>query len=250
MMTFSETVRHLMAERKLSLIDAQIEASAMMDPRKRQPAAAVDGPVDVGFVGGESVTLSDNAAGEEPVWIQLAMSGSFAGHSAGPFELNTKVFSEIVANFKATQNRAIPIDYEHASELDATSGSVPTSGAPAVGWVTDLKIDGDNLWGLVEWLEPAKSQIRAKQYRFISPAIRFESKDRVTGKPVGARLTSAGLTNLPYLDGMQPLAAKDAAAPATLSFTALTRWLMNERKIGLVAAQIEASAMMAPKVQP
>jgi hypothetical protein len=168
---------------------------------------------DRAFYDGEGITLSDDAAKDhdQPVWIQLAKTGSFLGHPAGPFELNERVFSEIIANFKATKNLAIPIDYEHASEQDPTSGNIPVAGAPAQGWIRDLKIQDGNLWGFVDWLPQARDQIRARQYKFISPAVRFGAKDRVTGKPIGARLTSAGLTNEPFLDGMQPLAAKDAA---------------------------------------
>lgn len=161
--------------------------------------------------------MADAATADvKPVWIQLAKSGSFAGHAAGPFELNTRVFEEIVRNFKATENKALPVDYEHASEAPATDGSIPVAGAPAQGWIRDLKIDGGNLFGLVEWLPQAREQIRAGQYKFISPAIRFGAKDRVTGASIGARLTSAGLTNSPFLDGMRPLAARDTAASVTM----------------------------------
>jgi len=171
------------------------------------------------FYDGEGVQLSDEAKGAAPkFWNQIATMGAFAGHPAGPFKLDQKAFDEIIGNFKATRNRSIPVDYEHASEQDATSGSIPTSGAPAVGWITELKVEGDGLWGLFDWLEPARSQVREGKYKFLSPAIRFGAKDRVTGKPIGARMTSVALTNVPFLDGMQPLAAKDggegAAAPA------------------------------------
>jgi phage I-like protein len=245
--TFQQATTRLMSERKLSLIDAQIEASRVLDARSRPEPK----PEAREFLDLERVQLSDDAtSGDAPVWIQLAKSGTFKGHSAGPFTLDDETFSDIVTNFRSQRN-GIPIDYEHASEQDATSGSIPTSGSPAVGWITDLKIDRGNLWGLVEWLEPAKSQIRAGQYKFISPAIRFGAKDRVTGKLIGARLTSAGLTNMPFLDGMVPIAAKDSPVVQTgetLSFTAMVRHLMSEEKMSLIDAQIEGSRRLAPKV--
>lgn len=157
---------------------------------------------------GVEVALGD--ADPKPVWIQLAKTGTFRGHPAGPFELNSKVFEDIVRNFKATQNRSIPIDFEHASEADPTQGAIPVDGAPAQGWIRDLRIDGGNLWGLVEWGDKARDYIRAGQYKFFSPAIRFGARDRVTGQQIGARMTSGALTNNPFLDGMKPLAAKDA----------------------------------------
>lgn len=154
---------------------------------------------------GNAVTLADG-----PVWIQIAKPGKFEGHPSGPFEMGGDVFRQIVANFKATANQLVPIDFEHASEQDPTAGSIPSEGAPAQGWIKDLRIGGDgNLWGLVEWGGLAKSYIQQGKYKFFSPAIRFNSRDRVTGKPIGARLTSGALTNQPFLDGMAPLVARD-----------------------------------------
>lgn len=159
-------------------------------------------------VEGAVVALADDPA--KPVWIQLAKPGVFRGHPAGPFELNGRVFDDIIRNFKATENQAIPIDFEHASESDPTEGSIPTEGAPAQGWIRDLKIGADgNLYGLVDWGTKAREYIRDGQYRYFSPAIRFGAKDRVTGEKIGARMTSGALTNNPFLDGMKPLAAKD-----------------------------------------
>jgi hypothetical protein len=158
---------------------------------------------------GVSISLADGEA--KPVWIQIAKPGLFKGHPSGPFELNEKVFGEIVRNFNATENRAVAIDFEHASEADPTSGSIPVEGAPAQGWIKELKVQGGNLWGLVEWGQRAREYIRAGQYKFFSPAIRFGARDRVTGQPIGARLTSGAMTNAPFLDGLRPLAAKDSA---------------------------------------
>lgn len=156
--------------------------------------------------------------GQQPkklVWIQLAECGSFRGHPAGDFALTPAVFSEIVRNFEADLGAngrpiPVPIDYEHASEQDPTAGNIPVRGAPAQGWIHRLDNRGQNgLWALVEWLPHSAEQVRSGQYRYISPAIRFGAKDRATGQNIGAKLTSAGLTNQPFLKGMQVLAAKD-----------------------------------------
>ncbi len=159
----------------------------------------------------EAIELADATSTDDgPRWIQIAKVGAFRGHPAGPFALTPETFDEIVRNFRATENRAIPVDFEHASEADPTSGSVPAIGAPAQGWIRDLDNRGaGGLWGLVEWLPQARQYIREGAYRYLSPAIRFGARDRVTGAQIGARLTSAALTNQPFLDGMAALAAKD-----------------------------------------
>jgi phage I-like protein len=148
------------------------------------------------------------------VWIQLAKQGSFAGHPQGrPFKLDARIFQQMVTNFKGNKDGRLPIDFEHASEQDATSGSVPQAGAPAQGWIVDMALRPDgNLWAKVQWGTLAKQYIRDGKYMFISPAIHFAMKDRVTGANIGAYISSAGLTNQPFLDGMQPLAARATTA--------------------------------------
>lgn len=161
----------------------------------------------------------------EPIWIQIAKPGTFKGHVAGKFSMNAETFTQIVANFNAQENRFIPVDFEHASEQHPTQGSIPHTGAPAQGWITQLELRADgNLWGLVSWGEIARAYIKKGQYKFLSPAIVFGAKDRVSGKPCGARLSSVALTNNPFLDGMQPVAAKrnDAVdVTPTSAFTAV-----------------------------
>jgi Mu-like prophage I protein len=143
-------------------------------------------------------------------WIQLAKQGRFYKDGSF-FEIDDRTVTDIITNFEATQNKKIPVDFEHASELKGSDGSIPMLGAPAQGWVNELQKRGKQLWGKVEWGDLAKEYIKDGKYKFISPAIRFGTKDTHTGAPTGAKLTSAGLVNIPFLDGMKPLTAKDAA---------------------------------------
>jgi phage I-like protein len=173
--------------------------------------------------------------------VQIATPGVFKGHSAGPFELNDRVFNEIIANFRADPC-PIPWDYEHASEQDPTSGSIPLTGAPAQGWIHDLVNRGrDGLWALTEFLEPLKTMIREKKYRYCSPAVRLESRDRVTGKPAGARLTSCAATNSPFLRDLRPLAATDKTNE---SIHGLAARLMSERGMSHAAALVAAAKQL------
>ena len=165
--------------------------------------------------GGEyySITtlLDDVGASDGPVWNQVACNGAFRGHPAGPFELNEAVFREIIQNWERGGRKPIPVDFEHASEAEATAGSIPQKGAPAQAWIVDLRLsaDGSGLDGLFDdWDPTARSYVKTKKYRFFSPAIRFGSKDKVSGRPIGARLTSGALTNQPFLDNLPALKAR------------------------------------------
>lgn len=151
------------------------------------------------------------------VWIQIAKAGTYT-KDGRQFSLNAKVFDEMVRNFEATANHTLQIDFEHASEEPASELGV--DGAPAQGWAHALDnreraTPGSGLWAQVEWLEPARSYIKAKKYKFISPAFRLQVRDRITGAPIGAMLSSIALTNDPFLDGMMPVAAR--AKPAAPS---------------------------------
>ena len=157
----------------------------------------------------ELVAMVDEAGGL--TWNQIATRGTFAGHGAGVFTLDDSVFNEIIRNYRDVDGGEVAFDFEHASEQDAASGTIPVSGCPATGWIRDMQIRPAGLFTLVDFLEPAKSYVKDKRYRFVSPAIRFGAKHPVTGKPIGARLTSTALTNQPFLRGLQPLAAKDTA---------------------------------------
>jgi hypothetical protein len=145
-----------------------------------------------------------------PRWNQLARVGTFKGHPAGPFELSPAIFDQILKNYREVDQGNVPIDFEHASEADETSGSIPQSGAPATGYIRDVQNRGaEGLWGLCEFLEPGLGYVRAKRYRCFSPAIRFGARHPETGQPIGARLTSVALVTRPFLRGMRPLAARD-----------------------------------------
>lgn len=173
-------------------------------------AALLDGLDARFFDAGQDGAEVPVAAWSRPKWNQLAKIGSYRGHPAGPFELSPTIFSEIDRNFRASENRRIPIDFEHASEQDAAQGDIPVRGAPAHGWILDLDDRGaGGLWGLTTFHPYAARLIRDEQYLYFSPAIRFGAKDRVTGQPIGARMTSGALTNNPFLDGMAPMQASD-----------------------------------------
>jgi hypothetical protein len=58
------------------------------------------------------------------------------------------------------------------------------------------------LWGWYEPTERARQLIAHHEYRYISPAIRWGAKDKVTGKTTGTVLTSVALVNKPFLEEM------------------------------------------------
>ena len=133
--------------------------------------------------------------------IQVARCGTYEGHSQGAFAFDAATFDAIVRNFDATENKRVPIDYEHASEMPTAPG-VMQHGAPAVGWVVHLESRGDaGLYAHVDWVDPeAVERIRLGQYAYCSPAVVFGAIDPESGAAIGPKLTSVALTNRPFLD--------------------------------------------------
>lgn len=154
-----------------------------------------------------------------PVWIQVAREGKWEGHPSGrTIEFTAARFAQIIANFHAHpwytpgkdgvgSKRVVPYDYDHASEMQPSG-----EGAPAPAWALELQTrkgaDGtEELWAYTELSDDVREQIRAGGYISTSVAVWPNHKDPVTGRPIGAVLTSIAFTNKPFIQGMAPIAA-------------------------------------------
>lgn len=128
-------------------------------------------------------------------WHQLALEGSWSGHWMGPFSLDEKILGQMV-HYQTAKGIDTVVDYEHAS--------IFADKAPAAGWIKNLEVrkldDGQStLWGQIDWTQTAAEHIKAKEYRFLSPTILFNTRDRKSGALTGASLQSVALTNRPFL---------------------------------------------------
>lgn len=139
--------------------------------------------------------LKDKGGG----WYEIAKTGSWKGHIAGEFELTQKDLNQIVFNF---QNSGIDIvvDYEHQTLLGAE--------APASGWIKELKVEDNTLFAKIEWTKRAKEQIKANEYRYLSPTLIKDAKDSKSGNSIGWYLHSVALTNTPFFQELEPISAK------------------------------------------
>jgi hypothetical protein len=178
-----------------------------------------------------SATSTTDASGEtaadakdEAVWVQAAEAGTFKGYSGGgkPVKLDKKLFDQVVKNFHAHPSFSkgadgvgdadvIPVDFHHANEQPAAL--IAAKGAPAQGWVQDVETrDGDDgnlqLWARVRWLEQAKQYVRDGAYKWLSIAIWPDTLHPVSGENIGWYMSSIALTNDPFIQGMEPIAAK------------------------------------------
>lgn len=174
---------------------------------------------------GQNISLADTpppASG--PVWIQVAAEGEFKGYPDGPLNLDETWFNAAIKNFHEHPSfRAgtdgvgidpvIPFDYEHASEMGPQLvPSIAKEGVPAIAWALDLQTrkgdDGEvQLWAFVELGDKLRQQIKKKEYRWTSIAAARNAKDKMTGEKIGPVITSIAVTNRPFIQGMEPMAA-------------------------------------------
>lgn len=127
------------------------------------------------------------AADSPPEWVHLIPAGKFAGRDGrGPYLLDA---AAVLAAF-ADNQADLPVDFDHQS-LTANEKAGPV---PAAGWIKELAVREDGVWGRVEWTPRAAETLANKEYRYLSPVFKYEAK---TGRVVA--LVSAGLTNTPNL---------------------------------------------------
>lgn len=113
----------------------------------------------------------------------------------GDFLVDDGSFKSIRCKFTERQLQ-IPIDYEHQTLKDMQ--------APAAGWIKDIVLKSDGIYGAVEWTERAVEYLKNREYRYLSPVILTQGKDRRV-----VALHSAALTNTPAIDAMTPIACSD-----------------------------------------
>lgn len=147
---------------------------------------------------------SDGEEASAASWMQIARTGNFVSQRYGKFSITKDDLAQMLNNFRNITPKAptrLPVDYDHLSMDPKKPGD-----GMAAGWMKDLELraDGEELWGLVEWTPDAAVAIKKKQYQFVSPSF---VKDYIykDGNEIGTTLLAAAITNHPFLEGMAAL---------------------------------------------
>jgi phage I-like protein len=148
------------------------------------------------------------AAGK--VRIPLAVTGTWV-RGRNKFSITPGDLESIVGNFRERQNGEINVDYDHASEMPEVAAGGPIPSAGRIVGIDPPEARGRQtfLWGWFEPTERARALVKNGEYRYISPAIDWGAKNKRTGKPQGATLTSVALTNRPFLEEMPQIRLSD-----------------------------------------
>lgn len=145
-----------------------------------------------------------------PTEIRLLPDGTFrSSRDERPTDVPAWIMdgecAQAILSAQAALSSKFLIDYDHAT-LHADKNGKPAS-APAAGWGARLEWrSGDGLYATaIEWTASALSAIASKEYRYISPVIRYDDQ---SGKITGVLM--AALTNYPAIDNLNDLAAAAA----------------------------------------
>jgi SPP1 gp7 family putative phage head morphogenesis protein len=150
------------------------------------------------------VELQENDAEDGGVWIQLVPWGEVDSEN-GRFLFDAQSARSVLDIF-AKRAVDLVVDYEHGS-LHVKDGQP----VPAAGWIKKLEARAkDGLYGLVWWTDRAREHIRAREYRYLSPATWNNEKTRRV-----VRLDSAGLVHKPAIKGGLPVAASRGTSKET-----------------------------------
>lgn len=128
-----------------------------------------------------------------PEWVHLLPIGrEFYGRDGrGPYRIPDQAAAQrIIEATTAYQKGAdLPIDYDHQLVFSQKNGQP----AIAAGWIKELSVRPDGIWGRVEWTEKAAAHVVAREYRYLSPMFPHDKDGNVL------RLAGAGLVNMPNL---------------------------------------------------
>lgn len=146
-----------------------------------------------------AVNIFDYQAAAAPeqgvVWIKLLPAGKFRLRDGRGGELDAgdqAAMQEVVDRTRAYFGSVdLMVDYDH--EL-VRAQQQKGGRAEAAGWVKELQVRQDGIYGRVEWTAAAAEKIRAGAYRYISPWFQALKSGRVY------QLMNAALVNMPAID--------------------------------------------------
>lgn len=140
----------------------------------------------------------------------------FHPNHEGPMAFDGAFRVAMIASFKATGLR-VQIDFNHLS-AGWMFGYPSVEEGRAAGWVVELLDRGaEGLWAKVEWNEAGLKAVRAREYLYVSPEFALSQYDKALGESVQRpRLYALALTNRPFLENQDALAASERSARKVL----------------------------------
>jgi len=150
-----------------------------------------------------ATTLSIALNGGEPPGEFRVFTAGVVDTTKGQFLFDEKAAALVMSEYQA-HGIDLMVDYDHAS---LSSFSVdPAQAGKAAGWF-GLEVRGGELWAVnVRWTVQAASALRAREWRFMSPAFTTDEAGRITS------VLNVAITNMPATRRLEPLMAASMGA--------------------------------------
>lgn len=192
------------------------------------------------------VKLAEGAEGVAPApakTVQVMRTGSFKHPEYGNFSITKEHLDSFVKNFnERVRGIDIATDYKHDSE------------AEAAGWFERVFVEPDSeragefvLMADMDWTKPASEKLLNKEFRYLSADFTLNYVDPETSKKFGPVLLGAGLTNRPFIKGMDPVVTlseqKEGANAMTLE-QAMAKIAELEAKLAAMGGTPEQFSQM------
>jgi phage I-like protein len=135
--------------------------------------------------------------------IKIAQLGRFKDRRYGKFSITKEMADGWKARLHDYFNGEVPIDLDHGPERGR--------GSEAAGWIKDIEVAEDGVYGTAEWTTLGAEKLRDRRYRYLSPTFHDDFKDE-QGKGIGPALIGVALTNRPMLRKGMPAVTLSQAA--------------------------------------
>lgn len=184
--------------------------------------------------------MASISAQEVPTRVVVTPWGAVESEG-GDFVVDEESAQMVIDAFES-HGTDLPIDYEH--QTLGGSYSSPSGQAPAAGWVKCIEAQsGAGLVAEIEWTEPAIEQLKAKQYRYLSPVALIRKSDRKL-----AAIHSIALTNKPAIARMEAIvnrAKNTESLPLHVGIDRLRTALAMDEECGLCEIVVAAGERLA-----
>lgn len=153
------------------------------------------------FIGCSSIEFVESGGKK---WVQVLKVGEYQHPIFGKFSITPSVLKKFKSNFdKGVRGIDLAFNYEH--------GLSKAHGTKAAGWFKELELRADDseLWVFADWTPEGEKHVAEKEYRYTSAEFLKSYKDAETGRVFDWVLKGAALTNVPFVKGMDAIAASE-----------------------------------------
>lgn len=140
---------------------------------------------------------------EKDGWVHMLPLGEYVHPIFGTIVIDEPKINNMIDNFK-NDVRGTQLDIDYAHKMD------PAKGEKAAGWIQNLELRDDGLWGKIDWTDTALEEIKKGEWKYMS--VEYDDKwceNKKDGECYEDVLFGAALTNRPFMKDLTPINLSD-----------------------------------------